>query len=165
MYVCPRRAARIAGIKWALMWDLRMYPNAPSAMHASTNCCSEWTVRNTVLADKADSRSRWAASIPLKTGIVISVTITSGQRRRASDTNVGHPLQFPLRQTEASKARLWLPVWPDGHPQVVPVVGSRFASVKCSGTPDVAALDSDAGHFNFGMILGQCAVFCCWGNP
>jgi hypothetical protein len=95
MYDCPTRAAFIAGIKWAFMWDLRTYPNAPSAIHAFMNGSSEWTVRNTILADKADSRSRWAASIPFKTGIVISATITSGQRRRASDTRVAPSVAVP----------------------------------------------------------------------
>jgi len=77
------------------MWDLRTYPKAPSAMHAFMNCSSGWIVRNTILAGEEDSRSQRAASIPFKTGIVISATITSGQRRRASDTNVAPSVAVP----------------------------------------------------------------------
>jgi hypothetical protein len=103
MYDRPTRAACIAGIKWAFMWDLRTYPNAPSAMHAFMNCSSEWIVRNTIVAGNADSRSQWAASIPLKIGIVISVTITSGQRRRASDTKLAPSVAVPTTSNRAFK--------------------------------------------------------------
>jgi hypothetical protein len=95
MYTCPRRAACIAGIRCALMWDFRTYPKAPSAMHAIMNCSSGWIVRNTILAGNEDSRSQRAASIPFKTGIVMSATMTSGQRRRASDTNVAPSVAVP----------------------------------------------------------------------
>ncbi len=95
MYTCPTKAACIAGIKCAFMWDLRTYPKAPSAMHAFMNCSSGWIVRNTIFAGNEDSRSQRAASIPFKTGIVMSDTMTSGQRRRASDTNVAPSVAVP----------------------------------------------------------------------
>lgn len=53
MYVCPTIAARIAGIRWTLIWDLMTYPDAPSSKYAFTKCSSEWIVRKTTLADGA----------------------------------------------------------------------------------------------------------------
>jgi hypothetical protein len=35
------------------MWDLRIYPDVPSAIHAFMNCSSEWIVRKTILAGNA----------------------------------------------------------------------------------------------------------------
>jgi hypothetical protein len=76
-----------------------------------------------------------------------------------------HPLRFPLRQTEASKAQLWLQVRLDSHPPLVPVVGSKFASVQSRGAHVVVALHSDAGVFKLGTIFRQCAKLRYWGNP
>jgi hypothetical protein len=39
---------------------------------------SVWTVRNTILDEQSDSRSRWATCIPLSFGIEMSVAMMSG---------------------------------------------------------------------------------------
>jgi hypothetical protein len=143
------------------MWDLRTYPNAPSAMHAFINCSSEWTVRNTILADGADSRSRWAASIPLKTGMVMSATITSGPPR----VMWRHRLRFPLRQTDASEAQLWLQAGPDGHPPIALAVGSKFASFRAEGYPLSSRRTPRVQLQSSELFLGQHATSWYWGNP
>jgi hypothetical protein len=90
------------------MWDLRTYHKAPSVKHAFMNCSSGWIVTNTILAGKEDLRSQRAASIPFKTGIVMSATITSGQRRTAADTNVAPSVAVPTMSNWRLKAQLWL---------------------------------------------------------
>jgi len=71
------------------------YPNPPASMQASTNSFSRCTVRKTNCALEPDSRILHIASIPFKIGMVISVTITSGQRLRACSTNAAPSAAVP----------------------------------------------------------------------
>jgi hypothetical protein len=65
-----------------------------------------------------------------------------------------HPLLFPLRQTEPSKAQLWLRVTP------------KFSSHQSRGIPVVVVLDPHGCSFQSSQsFLGQCAGFRYWGNP
>ena len=70
-----------------------------------------------------------------------------------------HRLRFPLRQTDASKAQLWLQAVPDGHPPVALAVGSKFASLQSGGMPVVIAQDPKGAASKLGTILkSACGV-------
>jgi hypothetical protein len=94
-------------------------------MHASTNSFSRCTVRKTNCALDPDSRILRTASIPFKIGMLISVIMTSGQRLRASFTNVSSaavPTTSKWADRSASSASNRL----RGHRLIEPAGESRF---------------------------------------
>jgi hypothetical protein len=66
------------------MRHFNTYPKAPRYMQACTKSQSEWTVKYISLARLPDSFNFRPASIPLRIGMEISVTITSGCKRAAA---------------------------------------------------------------------------------
>ena len=80
----PASASSIAGNRSVVIRAFTTYPNAPVAKQVRTKSGSEWTVRKIIFEVQPDSFNWLAASMPLRTGIEISVTITSGFRLMAA---------------------------------------------------------------------------------
>jgi hypothetical protein len=99
----PASTAFIAGAKWCVSHNFRKYPNAPASMHASTNSSAECTVTNTNFAEEPKSRSLYRASIPLKIGMLISDTMTSGRSLQTSDTKAAPSAAVPTTSKSGDK--------------------------------------------------------------
>ena len=96
----------MAGTKCGFSQNFRTYPNAPAFMDASTNSSAECTVTNTNFAVEPNSRSLCTASIPLKIGMLISVTMTSGWSLQASDTNAAPSAAVPTTSKWPDKSSI-----------------------------------------------------------
>jgi hypothetical protein len=118
------------------------------------------------LAGKEDSRSQRAASIPFKTGIVISVTITSGQRRRASDTNVAPSVAVPTMSNWRFKSAV-VALSKAGWSSASSTRGRIRVSppFRVEGRPLYRAKISRVKFQNSELFSAQHAGFCYWGNP
>jgi len=84
MKVRPARASWMARRRSLIIRGFKTYPAAPVARHAWTKSPSECTVKKMTFEELPDSLNRLLASMPLRMGMVISVTITSGLRRVAA---------------------------------------------------------------------------------
>jgi hypothetical protein len=98
----------MAGMRSVINWDFTTYPTAPVARHSWTKSASECTVKKIIFAAQPDALNCLLASMPLRIGMEISVTMTSG-----------------LRCLAASKRD-----WPSGTlPTTSQVAASRFSTI------------------------------------